>query len=180
MRNDARRIERPTAGASAISRLGWIAREGYIMAEHLGFSLLLMAIAQATILLIFWLHDCAQIAARRNHPSVVAQGNGSTAVSHYTATRSVATSCLTVVVTPLGVEASIQWPGHTTHPSGLEFTGLPDARRSHAHSLAPRRQDDGIIHSRHHIGPTTGATIEWYLQRGELSRFRAYSRPEDN
>jgi hypothetical protein len=102
------------------------------MAEHLGFSLLLMAIAQATILLIFWLHDTAQIGARRNHPS------------------------------------------------GLEFTGLPDARRSHARSLAPRRQDGGVIHSRHHLGPMTRATIEWYLQRGESSRFHAYFRPEDN
>jgi len=150
------------------------------MAEHLGFSLLLMAIAQATILLIFWLRDTAQIGARRNHPSVVAHGNGTTAVSHYTATRSVAAGCLPELAKPLGVEAPIQLPWHTTHPSGLEFAGLPDAKRSHARSLAPRRQDGGVIHSRHHLGPMTRATFEWYLQSGESSRFPAYFRPEDN
>ena len=132
MRNDARRIERPSAGASAISRLGSNAREGYIVAEHLGFCLVLMAIAQATILLIFRLYDIAQIEARRKHPS------------------------------------------------GLELTGLPDARRSHARSLAPRRQDGVVVHSRHHLGPMTRATFEWYLQSGESSRFPAYFRPEDN
>jgi hypothetical protein len=132
VRNDARRIERPTAGASAISRLGSNAREGYIVAEHLGFSLLLLAIAQATILLFFRLYDIAQIEARRDHPS------------------------------------------------GPEFTGLPDARRSPARSLAPSRQDSGVIHGRHHLGPITRATIEWYLQSGEARRFQAYFRPEDN
>ena len=132
MRDDARRIERPSAGASAISRLGSNAREGYIVAEHLGFSLLLLLIAQATILLFFRLYDIAQIEARRNHPS------------------------------------------------GPEFTGPPDARRSHTRSLAPRLQDSGVIHSRHHLGPMTRTTVQWYLQRGAASRFHAYFNPEDN
>jgi hypothetical protein len=129
--NDGRRIERPTAGASAISHLGADAR-GYKMAESVGFYLVLMAIAQATILLICRLYDIAQIEARRNHPS------------------------------------------------GLEFTGLPDARRYHARPLAPRRQDGGVIHSRHPLGPMTRTTVQWYLQRGEAIRFHAYFHPEDN
>jgi hypothetical protein len=102
------------------------------MRESLGFCLVLMAIAQATVLLIFRLYDIAQTEARRDHPS------------------------------------------------GLEFTGLPDARRSHARSLAPRRQDSGVIHSRHHLGPMTRTTVQWYLQRGAASRFHAYFHAEDN
>ena len=102
------------------------------MRESLEFYLLLMLIAQATILLIVRLCDIAQIEARRNHPS------------------------------------------------GLEFTGLPDARRYASRSLAPRLQDSGVIHSRHHLGPMTRTTVQWYLQGGAASRFHAYFRPEDN
>src|SRR5262245_51210305 len=102
------------------------------MVESLGFYLVLMLIAQATILLFFRLYDIAEIEARRNHPS------------------------------------------------GPEFTRLPDARRSHTRSLAPRRQDSDVIHSRYHLDPMTRTTVQWHLQRGAASRFHAYFRPEDN
>ena len=66
------------------------------------------------------------------------------------------------------------------HPSGLEFTGPPDAGGYHARPLALRRQDGGVIHSRHPLGPMTRTTVQWYLQRGAASRFHAYFHPEDN
>ena len=102
------------------------------MAESIGFFLVLLAIAQATILLIYRLYDIARIEARRNHPS------------------------------------------------NLEFTDLPDARRYRSRPLAPRRQNGGVIRSRYPLGPMTRTTVPWYLQRGAASRFRAYFHPEDN
>jgi hypothetical protein len=102
------------------------------MAKSVGLFLVLLAIVQATILLIYRLYDLARIEARRNHPS------------------------------------------------GLEFTGLPDARRYRARPLAPRSQDGGVIHSRHPLGPMTRTTVQWYLQSGAASRFHAYFHPEDN
>jgi len=102
------------------------------MAESVGFYLVLIAIAQATILLIYRLYDMAQHEGGRNHPS------------------------------------------------DLELTELPDARRYHARPLAQRRQDGGTFHGRHPLGPMTLSTLQWYLQWGELSRFRANFHPEDN
>jgi hypothetical protein len=164
------------------------------MVERLGFYLLLLLIAQATILLIYRLHDVAQGLSHSAEPGLDSSGVerrplllGTTltdpviyvALAATFAPPELSTSYTTD--SPLNATIPIaQIEARPDHPSGPELTSIPDARRSHARSLAPRRQDGGVIHRRHHLGPTTRATIEWYLQRGEASRFHAYFRPENN
>jgi hypothetical protein len=186
--------QRPTAGASAISRSGSNARESYKVLERLGFYLLLLLIAQATILLIYRLYDIAQGLSHSAEPGPDSSGMdrrplllGTTLTDPVTYVALAATfappelSTSYTTDSPLNATIPIaQIEARRDHPSGLELTGLPDARRSPARSLAPRRQDSGVIHGRHHLGPITRATIEWYLQRGEASRFHAHFRPENN
>ena len=164
------------------------------MVERLGFDLLLLLIAQATILLIYRLHDVVLGLSHSAEPGLDSSGVerrplllGTTltdpvvyvALAATFAPPELSTSYTTD--SPLNATIPIaQIEARPDHPSGPELTSLPDARRSHARSLAPRRQDGGVIHCRHPLGPMTRETIEWYLQRGEASRFHAYFRPENN
>jgi hypothetical protein len=70
VRNDAWRIDRPTGGATAINHLAADARS-YKMAESVAFTLVFIAIAQATILMIFRVYDISQSEAGGNDPSAL-------------------------------------------------------------------------------------------------------------